>query len=187
MMKAVPWVALLVLAGILALQWHDWPPGSLPALPSPDSDQVSAGPTPLAPDLLARVEAWEDKGAYAEVIERPLFLPDRRPPEEDAGQDQALTEVESASLDGLDLTAVIMTPDETVAWVLDQAKQGLVKLRTGEDVAGWKVQEIRKDRLLLERQGETNTLLLRIYSAPSIPPRPQRQGPPRRSTPPAAD
>ena len=54
----------------------------------------------------------------------------------------------------LDLNAVLITPTASSAWVWDPSKKELVRLRPGDDLEGWSVQEILSDRVLLERQGE---------------------------------
>jgi hypothetical protein len=80
----------------------------------------------------------------------------------------------SVALDSLDLSAVIITPTLVSAWVNDPSQPRLRRLRIGDDLEGWSVQEILPDRVLLERQGEVNALILRDYgntptTAPQMP------------------
>ena len=47
------------------------------------------------------------------------------------------------------------------------------RLRLGDDFDGWTVKTIEPDRLVLERQGETDQLILRDYTnAPAVAPPP---------------
>lgn len=174
MMKLGLWVVVLTLAALIYLQWRDWPPPPDWQMGSGEAEARTSTPAfDLAPDLLTRLDARDGKGAYSEVIERPLFQPDRRPPE-DEGQTAREVEEEGSeerALAGLDLSAVIMTPDMTTAWVFDVPNRTLLKVRVGDNLVGWEVRAIRDDRLLLERQGETDTLLLRSYAAANASPR----------------
>lgn len=170
-MKALWGVVLVSLVGVLIVQWWQWPP--------PASWRVSEATPGVVADpgdhsesaLLEDLDVLRDRTAYAEVTERPLFLPDRRPVELDESVDGAPESVvELTPVDKLDLIAVIITPDLTMAWVRVPDRHRPLKVRPGEDVAGWFAKEIRADRLVLERQGMSDTvLLLRNYSAPSGP------------------
>jgi hypothetical protein len=170
----------LLLCGVLALQWWSWAPGD--ALPGPPAASSPSGPADepagaTLPDLDLELPPRED---YASVIERPLFLPERRPPPDEAPEtDEAVPEL--TELDGVDLTAVVITTEVVSAWVRAPDGQELKRLRLGDDFLGWTVKTIEPEELVLERQGETNRLLLRDYeNAPQpIPPTrlPPRQAP----------
>jgi hypothetical protein len=127
-----------------------------------------------------------EKEEYAVVTERPLFLPDRRPPSEEPEEAAPEPEPEKATvLARLDLNAILISPAGSSAWIRDPANKNLVRLRPGDDLEGWSVQEILSDRVLLERQGQTDTLILRDYKnmPPPAPPRQRRAArrPPRQS------
>lgn len=158
------------LCGVLVLQWHGWHP-SAPAAPVSSSDAAaSASPTelPQASDLLLPPPAKEE---YASVSERPLFLPDRRPPPAEPEDEEESLPDELSDLAGTDLNAVLITPALVSAWVRAPGSQELTRLRLGDDFEGWTVSGIEPDRLVLERQGETNELILRDYAnAPAAPP-----------------
>jgi hypothetical protein len=175
----------LALAGVLGWQWRDWPPPQpQPSVSDGAGSRTDAVPKPEENplDLLTPLGAMEE---YAVVTERPLFLPDRRPPVDEPEQEAETEPEELTELDGLDLNAVMITPNESSAWVRDPRKKELVRLRLGDDLVGWSVKEILSDRLLLERQGETDALILRDYKnmPPPVPAR-QRQAarkPPRQA------
>ncbi|MGB5734677.1 MAG: type II secretion system protein N, partial [Thiohalocapsa sp.] len=171
-MKLVLFVISAVLLGVLYWQWRDWAPD----LPAPMQNTIADGqPTesqrPLDASPLAPQPPKED---YASVAERPLFIADRRPPpdepeQEDEPEPEVLTE-----LDGMDLTAVVITPTTVSAWIRRPNEREVQRLRLGDDFEGWMVKTIEPDRVVLERQGETDQLVLRDYtkaSAMAPPPR----------------
>jgi general secretion pathway protein N len=184
-------VALLV--GVLALQWKDWPPApSTAGLDVPAGAGGQSG-VPGDPDPLARLTPPEPRDSYASVTERPLFRPERKPeePQPEDAADETQPEV-ATNLDGMDVSAVIITPALVAAWIRDPKAPDLKRLRLGDDLEGWSVKEIQSDRVVLERQGELDELLLRDFTkaqAPAAPtpptarprqtPATQRQGAPQ--------
>jgi hypothetical protein len=167
-MKRLAGAITLVLCAALFMQWRNWPP-PLPSLTmessAPDLLPVGGPPT-LTLEPMPPVEE------YASIAERPLFLPDRRPPPDepeviDEPEPEALTE-----LAGTDLNAVVITPSTVSAWLRRPKSPELVRVRLGDDFEGWTITGIEPDRLLLERQGETDELILRDYqnAPPQIPP-----------------
>ena len=184
-MRAVLAVIGLALLGLLFLQWRSWPP-ALPA-PPPGADAApAAAASGEAPPKLPPVPPRED---YASVAERPLFLPDRRPPPEEPedASDEGLPE-EPAELKDVDFSAVVITPDAVKAWVTPYSQERRW-LRIGDEIDGWTLTRIGPDSLVLERQGETNEILLRDYAnapapiPPTPPPHRQRGQPPNQETP----
>lgn len=181
-MRAVFALLALVLAAVLGWQWRDWPP---PATQPRAEDAASAKvktPQPPRENPLDLLTPLGEKEEYAVVTERPLFLPGRRPPSEEPEEEVAPEPEKAADLARLDLNAVLITPAGSSAWVRDPANKDLVRLRPGDDLEGWSVQEILSDRVLLERQGETDTLILRDYKN-MPPPKPPRGRPAARKPP----
>jgi general secretion pathway protein N len=170
----------LLLSAVLALQWRGWAPeADLPAPPAASAEPSGSGAR-AASDRPGVALEPPPKDDYASVIDRPLFLPDRRPPPEE-GDDTEIEDVPLTELDGVDLTAVVITPAVVSAWVRSPEDDELKRLRLGDELMGWTVQTIAPDELVLERQGETNRLSLRDYqNAP--PPIPPTRLPPRRQT-----
>jgi general secretion pathway protein N len=166
-----------VLAVLVGYEWLDWPPKLSQTADDgnkPSSEGVPNAKRPANPlDLVASLE---DREQYAVIMERPLFLPDRRPPADEPDEPAAQTPEPDANLSRLDLSAVLIAPGETFAWVRDPTEKELLRLRPGDELKGWQVQQILDDRLVLERQGETDTLILRDYknAPPPVPLRPPR-------------
>jgi hypothetical protein len=181
-MKPILVAISLLLALILVLQWRGGRE-QLPEMPEPASpgEQLAgpAGPPPSAE--LSLLQPEED---YVAVMERPLFLPDRRPMPEDAAVEEAPNlDEEIAELERLDVTAtLILSPTEASVWLRDAGQKGLVRLRPGEQYQGWTVAQINPDHILMERQGVTETLQLRNFTKPDLPLTQARQ--PTRAIPP---
>jgi general secretion pathway protein N len=191
----IRWILALIslaLGGLLYLQWSDWPPSA-----SVRQTAVRQGEaqTQTEPDPLAGLTPLEDQEAYAAVKERPLFRPDRRPREDEPEETAAEPSPEEpTALAGMDLAGVLIAPGATLAWVNDPSQPAPVRLRPGESLAGWTVQAIKADRLVLERQGRTDTLILRSFNAPwssppppAPPPAPQQPSATAKQAPPDAD
>jgi hypothetical protein len=166
----------LALAGLLIMQWRDWPQ-PLPPLESERPDSGAADPGGAANDPATRLAPPESKETFASIAERPLFRPQRKPPEPPSTDPEPATPTEEAgSLEGIDLSAVLISPGVTLAWIKDPNEPVLKRLRLGDEHAGWSVKSILADRVVLERQGETNELILRDFgmtaSAPPAVPAP---------------
>jgi general secretion pathway protein N len=173
-----------LLAAVVGLEWLDWPPTPPQgAAPPPTSSGTPAGAKTAKPG--EGVPPLEDKDQYAVVMERPLFLPDRRPPPEEPEEPEAKKPEIDPDLSKVSLTAVLLTPKDTSAWVEDPEEKVLVRLHLGDELHGWTVKEILGDRLVLVRQGDTDTLVLRDYKnrpqpGRNLPARPRR--PPQRTS-----
>jgi general secretion pathway protein N len=151
-------------------------PAPAPPAPSPPGDtqgdtqaDPAANPSPLL-----------DKEEYASVKDRPLFRPDRRPRIDDPEAARETAAEALGELKGMDLTGVLISPTVVTAWVRDPGQPASVRLRLGETLAGWTVQDIKTDRVVLERQGKTDTLILRDFharGAPAPPATPPTQRP----------
>ncbi len=170
MTRWLPGSLLLALALMIVYQWKDWPPGS----PNGGLNDIGSSETAVTeeaePDPLDQLASSESKDAYSSLTDRPLFRPERRPDDEADSVEDSVPETDlEASLAGMDLSAVIITPTLVSAWVKDPAQERLRRLRIGDEFAGWSVQTILPDRVLLERQGVQDALILRDYGKVSPP------------------
>jgi len=186
-MRPLLTLVVVVLGGILAWQWAGWPPEPADA-PGASEGLGEGEQRPDVENALARLRPLGERSDYEVVVERPLFSPTRRPPtDEPAALEPEPEVIADRSLDRMDLSAVLITPEQSLAWVTDTGTRELRRLRPGDDVEGWAVRDILSDRLVLERQGETNTLVLRDYARqppPPVRPRPPVRAPQRGQPPP---
>jgi general secretion pathway protein N len=187
MIRGVLAAVALALAGTLFMQWHDWPP-SLSPDEIPGHDPVATADAGKQDGNLPTTATLpETKETYASISERPLFRPQRKPEPPQTEQSEKPPVVENdGSLEGLDLSAVVISPRVTSAWIKDPSTPALKRLRLGDEQAGWSVKSILADRIVFERQGETNELILQDFtqSPPSsgnapAPVRPTRPTPVR--------
>lgn len=131
------------------------------------------------------------KDDYATVIDRPLFLSSRRPPEEEAPAEISGPEVPpppEIPLENFDLNAVIITPAGGVAWITTPSEPKPLKVQIGDELEGWKVKQISKDEIEMEGRSGSDRLVLRNFTqsgqpASKLPPRKERRD---RPTPPAS-
>jgi general secretion pathway protein N len=165
----------LGLGGVLFWQWSDWPPPAVVVQAPEGPADIQPGTESDPSQALAPMEHIED---YAVVKERPLFRPDRRPRVDDpADMEAPPPPEEAAKLDGMDLAGVLLSPGVAMAWVKDPSQPAPVRVRPGEVLGGWTVKDIQPDRLVLERQGATDTLPLRTFNAPWASPPPPPPAP----------
>ncbi|MFZ5465926.1 MAG: hypothetical protein ACOZAI_01530 [Pseudomonadota bacterium] len=80
---------------------------------------------------------------YAESIERPLFNMSRRPEDDDP---------KSAAADSeLILSGVVVTPTRREVLLLTRRGEGVLRGEEGDWLAGWKVETIEPERVVLRR------------------------------------
>ena len=182
-MRAVLLLLVLGLSGLLYVQW-ELAPEQAPSL----APQRGAAPSEgVEPKLAAEDFALGDPQAFDVISQRPLFAEGRRPPE-DVPQEVVAPE-QKEGLKGLNLSTVLITPRESVAWVKDAKSSELIRLEPGKKIRGWTVQAVQPDRLLLASGTETSELELRefpaeVKPAPRPPVRPGARAPSKRRTPP---
>lgn len=165
-MKKILLLISVALAAVLAMQWRDWPRPSPAgdALPVQGSAELTI--SPAASPAVASLGPRED---YAVISERPLFVPSRRPPEEEPEAQTEDIAAEIADLERLDVSAIlILSPENASVWLKDPAvaDRSLVRLRVGDVYEGWTVADIKTDQVVMETQGATHTLELLDFSRP---------------------
>ncbi len=100
---------------------------------------------------------------FTEIIDRPLFVAGRLPPEEPTDITKMVKV--KAKLE-LDLEGVAITPDKKVAILRDTKTKQLFILTAGAVHQGWTVGEIRTDEVVMERGDEVHSLFLEIDLKP---------------------
>lgn len=187
-MKRMLGLICLVLAGVIVWQWRTWPPprGGLTTNSAEESEEPRASPQT---ETRLSLNPSINKDDYASVIDRPLFLSSRRPPEDEVPAEIVSTEVPGLEtpLENFDLNAVIITPAGAIAWVTTPTGPKPQKVQVGDELEGWKVKNISNDEIEMEGQSGSDRLVLRNFSqggqpVPKLPPRADSK---KRSTPPA--
>ena len=107
---------------------------------------------------------------FAAALDRPLFNPQRRPPEDEPTgigvvQDRSL----SATLQG-----ILFASSGSVALLTAVGESSSVRVSEGDLFLGWKLLEIHPDKVVFGRDQETLTLEL-IYKTQPAPEPPKRR------------
>ncbi len=105
-------------------------------------------PLPTAPEF-----TMAPASRFEEVLRRPIFSPNRRPPPEQ----KAVAESPPVVPD-LVLAGIIISGQERIAIAFEESTQEAVRLGEGTDYRGWTVTEILPDWVVLQRQGVEHRL-----------------------------
>jgi hypothetical protein len=118
--------AIMALLAFAVWPWARW------ALHEPDRRSEIAAVPSTAPPALPPLEAFRD------IVERPLFTPNRRPS----------TTAPAATPQGLRLEGVIVVGAQKRA-IIKQADGHTARVGEGETVGEWTVRQIESERVLL--------------------------------------
>ena len=167
----------LALAGGLAYLWLDeqGQPRDLSWQP----------PAPLVPDTQAlelahAVGSPPDMLAFAQVIERPLFAPTRRPPPPPKPPTPPAPPPPPDPLANVHVFGIFVGEEEGTGGMLASIGGKVRRLTAADDISGWKIKGIKEREITLTRGEETRVLRL-VQARPTDPPR-VAAGPPRPTT-----
>ena len=108
---------------------------------------------------------------FAAAIDRPLFNPQRRPPEGEPSASVVEDRALSATLQG-----ILFATSGSVALLTAVGESSPVRVSEGDLFLGWRLLEIHPDKVVIERDDETVTLELIYKAQPApAPPAGQRQ------------
>ncbi|GEM_PF-2475005 len=148
---ATIWLLLIVW---LVYRWS-YPP-QLPAVP-PSGE----APAPLiSTDLLDGVEpvlAVDDLEGYRELIERPLFYPNRRPQTTSARE---IPQVHREIIDDLTLIGVMHIADITRVLIKDERSGRVSRITPGDSLAGWQLKSAGAEHIVMVQQDNERVLNL---------------------------
>ncbi|TFH50535.1 MAG: hypothetical protein E4H01_02120 [Lysobacterales bacterium] len=132
---------------------------------------VESSSTPIEAMPVPRF-ALVDRERLSETLARPLFMPNRRPPEAKSAA-SAAPEAPAASqnVNRYALSAIIIVDNERIALLTDTATGNLNRVREGESVAGWQVEAIRADSAVLRHGDIREELALRHFGPPLVRPK----------------
>ncbi len=97
---------------------------------------------------------------FSELIERPLFIVDRRPVINGPGTDSR--KWDSGKIEDWILVGVYSHDNQLTALFKSVDKQEkYLKKHQGDDISGWFLQDILADRVVVERSGRKQNIMLR--------------------------
>jgi hypothetical protein len=139
------------LAGLLAVQLREPAPGEWADVPGqPPAPEAAALPT-------ARTYGTPARAAFDEILKRPLFVPDRRPP---AIPPPTAPEPEPQVELPVRLEGIATVGDTRVAVLRDLSNNTGLRLSEGMEFQGWKLDTIEAQRAVLSRGGQVQELIL---------------------------
>ena len=118
----------------------------------------AAPPNLLAPMSSPPLIAMPDREALAAILERPVFSETRRPSENSTGT--------KATQADFTLAGVVIAAGERSALIQPRNGRLVQRLKEGDDVAGWMLVEIARDRIKI-RRGVVEAEMLIDYAAPA--------------------
>jgi len=136
------------LAGVLTWEMLAGLPFLTPEAPPPSIEvkKPAVIPTKALPEKPAI-------STYAEVINRPLFTPSRRPT-----PPKADTNVAAPKAETFDLIGVIISPGSRMALLRTLATSEVMRAVEGQNVGGWEVRSIKPTQVVLQRGAASEVL-----------------------------
>jgi len=131
---------------------------------------VAGAASPALAQTLSELPPIE---SFSETIERPLFLPDRRPPAIEETQEEA-EDVESGLFT---LVGIIVSPTQRIALVKVRGSQTVLQLSEGQQANGWTVLQIRPEEVIFESNDKTETIELIDIKPPARRPAARKRQP----------
>lgn len=150
---------------LIAIALEVWYPPEL----GEDTGNASLNVDPAATDprrRKAEAIALLPLSSYEEIVARPLFRPDRRPPDpaeaiSEAQQAAAQAQQAQVHIEELfSLNGVVVTKGKTVALLQDIKNNKSVRVSEGEKLEGWRVERVLPESVLFSNNGRSESLEL---------------------------
>jgi hypothetical protein len=160
---------LLVLAGLTAVIWfamEQWQARVLSDLAQKQVETSAAFPEliELPDDLVSAAPP-----NHAELTERPLFMPTRRPPaavEEPASPaPEPAPEAPLPDLADLRLISVIITPSGRYAWFHEKGSEQPLRVAAGETLREWTLDDVERSHVVFRARSSEHRVDLRPVPA----------------------
>jgi hypothetical protein len=168
-MKKLYLAMVLLLLGVLA--WRLIVPVQRPQVRAA-ADRAGE---PRLVEVLATMDSALGSGpaeVYPEVVNRPLFFKERKPPkpyEEKTGDKKPVAAPRRAgSPPRVSLKGIVKIGHETFALATLPGNRNTQRLKVGDELDGWRVSRIGSDKLVLTSRGSSKEILLREYK-PVLP------------------
>ena len=167
-------LAFAVLAAIAAVG-IGWGTSSM-AAPDAGGAQAAAQPvaSPITPTLLPDYQIDGGLGARRETVERPAFVPTRRPAPAPV-QDAPKAKMPKGQFT---LTGTAIVDQKHIAFLRETAGGKSRSVRAGETINGVVVAEVKADRVRLALGDESEELLLKVAHGPRQTIQPPQPGAP---------
>lgn len=144
-------VICVLLAGILALEQH------LESSAGTSADVEPGTPAAVEIDVAQNRYVAPEKRRFEEVLERPLFTPDRRPAPEPTASAAPVTQANPIRLK---LEGIAITSGTRVAIFRDLSNNQLLRLAEGMKHQGWVVEQLSAESATLTRGEQSQELSL---------------------------
>jgi hypothetical protein len=152
-------MTILLIAGYVgALALGAYELQRAPFVPPPPPKQGVEPPTPLQ----MPVDDIESLAAYDAIIERPLFRRDRQPATETSVSSSTEPRVTKDEIAGMRLAAVLKGVDILTALLEDQTGKTKI-LHQGDQLGGWRIDEILDDSIVVVSGERKETLLVHRF------------------------
>jgi hypothetical protein len=155
------WLAALGAVAALIGWETDWGRGLTRAPVVPDV----AAPAPVTLALLPDYRVEDDAASRQQTVERPVFVPTRRPapPAVPAGQEAAKPRMQKGQFV---LTGTAVVEQKSIAFLRESAGGKSRSVRVGETINGLLVAEVRPDRVRLTMGDDSEELVLKVAAGP---------------------
>lgn len=101
--------------------------------------------------------------AYADMVERPLFLEGRRPVAPQVAEPAPAPPPRPVRVPDWRLVGVVIVEGQPRAVLWDEREGRFLRLHEGDVVNGWTAVEVGAQRLIIENTGQRHVLALRRY------------------------
>ncbi len=174
-------VALMVAGAVTWVVMGAWQQQTLR-----DATSARMAPVPAerdsAPGLDASVQPGLVRPPYPNMIERPLFMSTRRPPEDAPIEEPPEPEAEAEEVpeaDPLEVTlrSVIIAADARYAWLQPTDSERQVRLALGDELDGWTLEVIEQSHVEFVTNGTRERFDLRPSGSVGDPSEPVRPRP----------
>lgn len=163
----LPALFLAACAGLGWVIYQELRAFAAPEMPSPATGAATAD----VPALESRPNfRMPPEQRFAVILERPIFSPARRLPEEAAAAEAVVD-----SVLGLKIIGIVIADDAPLVLAVPDGGGDPLRLRAGDRHAGWTLGEITAEEVIFRRDDEERRLQLKFDLAP-----PRKPAPPAR-------
>ncbi len=135
------------------------------AVAAPAGDQAAPAPTDTGMAAPFTLGPLSD---YADMVTRPLFSPQRRPPASAPANSRATYAPASVQRGRFKLAGVVILGETRYALLKHESDQDFVRIEEGQTIHDWTVTAIRPGEVVLDRRGVRDIVELSANKAPAL-------------------